>query len=200
MGSNNAGAIWRSRLFQAGMSLCALSMLGALGYGLYLMALMRGTTAGDCQKLPDTWLETEQLISIKKRLDVYRADKSEGASIEVTPNEVMGLLEGEVGYDLAFEAEGSEVFARINLPTDDGCYQIEFEGTLNVKDRVVEVIPSKLVVGTVNFTNWMGSKPYVIQAENVPDEKTAEILSNTQKLVVRDGMIYLTLIDPYKLW
>jgi hypothetical protein len=195
-------AVWRSRVAWV---LAAMAVAVAIGGALYVNSLWAKALSPSCAELPPSDLTIEQLISLKARkMDYLRAwSEDRGAAMEMSPDEINTLVRGEIAFGLHVVAEGEQVQARLTIPADPGCYNVEFRGKVAIEDRQARLWPERLVVGETDLTFVVGGRELALAPANLEgrlDPRLAGMLANTARLTVEDGRFRFRLFDNDAMW
>ena len=141
----------------------------------------------------------DETIAMGRHLKEYQRSwgkAPEEAYFELTARELTAILQSEIPYPILLDIQDDTVDAKLNLPAEDGCYPVTFRGGVVVENGRMNLVPAQLLVGTMNVSRLMSDRSFHISADNVPDEHSAELLSNVQKMTVEDGRFRFLLVDP----
>lgn len=186
-----------------GLVLAASAVLSVaiLGGGLWVTFLYQGAVELDCDPLDDhDSVSMADLISLKEHAATYQRDPAPDATLRLTGHQLTLVVGERRDLHMHFEAIGSKVRVLATIPMDDGCYNIEFQGQVAIREARVFVQVESLIVGTSDLTTLASVKPWQFEVEDVPDERIAGMVGNTRSLRVRDGLFEVQLRNRWDLW
>ena len=180
-----------------------LALFGLLGTGTLVIGtayFVSQATSLECEDLEQEDLSIDDIVSLKDRTQAYQREPSSEAWLELSGSEASFLLRDEAEYGLWLRPEGDRLGARVTAPLRGICYNIEYEGSLDVEEGTAVLVPERLVVGSLDITPLMGGREYRFEARDVPDPVLARHLQNTERLEVRDGLLRLRFMDRWSIW
>ncbi len=185
--------VWVVRLLLLLLGLVSVVVL--LGWRLSLKG-----TSEHCQEFETVALSTDQLISMKRRFEAYRARHAKGAHLELGADEVSLLFQHAFEIEAEFQFEQGKVRARAALPSEEGCYNLTYSGDFSVKDGVAYVRPAALTLGELDLGPYVKEREIAFGPERMPKEKLSYHLRNLQMLEIKGDRVQLRMWDPNVTW
>lgn len=189
--------VWARRLLLA----LAASAAGALVIGaLVATSLWTSAKSESCSEQPAAALEFEEIITLKRRTEAWQAERGSESRLKLSGAEVTFLLQELAHAQAAVHLDGDTMAATFAVPTDDGCYNIDFEGRVSVADATATIRPRRLIVGDADLSAWVQDRRFVLVPERARawlGAGAATHLQNTRRLLVDRGVIELDLYDRY---
>jgi hypothetical protein len=191
------------------VGLVSLAAIIGIAYGFWFGMRAVGPhtlSSSSCRPVKAEDLSVEELVSLKRRWRRYtRSDLADGY-FEISPREAAFLLTGEGLASVSLRAEGEQLTAEMAIPTDGGCYNVDFVGLMSVDAGIVAMEPSKLVIGGTDLADLgrlgevLGATKRVIRADELRDPVLSARLANVASMRVADGRVQLRFIDPDLVW
>jgi len=152
-----------------------------------------------CETVPSTHLTMDQLKAVKNKLADYRADPSGG--IRLDSKEASFILADNLKYPVKMSFDGKQLAARlwVRSDTEHRCYDVQFQGEVEVDAGRATVVPTELTVGTLNLSWFAGGQTFLIDPMVFGNGAAADMLQQTQRLRVEDSRIYVDLEDPKRI-
>jgi hypothetical protein len=152
-----------------------------------------------CQAVPATHLTMDQLKAVKKKLANYRANPKEG--IRLDSKEASFILADNLKYPVEMSFDGKQLAAHllVRSETERRCYDVHFQGQVEVDAGLAKVVPTELMVGTLNLSWFAGGQTFLIDHMVFGEGAAADMLQQTQRLRVEDGTIHVDLEDPKRI-
>lgn len=159
-----------------------------------------------CRVLPKVDLAVPEIVKLKDRWKAYTRDASPQAALDLSPEEVTFLLqaESEIGVDLS--ARSDQLSARLTVPVENGCYNVDFNGGLQVQNGLAVVSTERLEVGGQDLSGLMsiggaiGGTRQALTADDLEDPRLSRMLRNVETLTVEGGRIRVRFTDPDQVW
>lgn len=141
---------------------------------------------GECRTLQRADLSIEEIIAIKQRVEAHQLDRS--APLRLSGREASFLLADTLRYPVHIAVDGSEVGAELALPAGkaERCYHVDFHGSVVVEEAVAVVVPSRLVVGELDLSGWVGGRAVELGPDDLR-EHAGQLLARMRQLQVEDG-------------
>lgn len=147
-----------------------------------------------CQPMPMSDLSLDEMISVKRRIQAHERDPS--ATMALTGAEASFLLRDNLNYPVQIAVHEDTVSARLALPDETGrCYNVAFEGHVDVRDGVAHVVPASLVVGDLDLTPMLAGTSMAIDPRDVTSEHVRALLSHVRVLEIVDGHLVVRIDD-----
>ena len=189
-----ARAAWRWRWARVGIG-GATVLLGMFSLGASFVWYAAGPAT--CMELEQVELSLEQIGDIKRRVEGYE-QRPEG-TLSLSGDEASFILADNLNYPVHLQASGDEVTAQLALPENGSCFNIEFSGKLEVDQGVARVVPSKLLVGSLNLSGWASGRAFRVDRSLISGNDAGKLLDQTRSLKVVDGQLVVQIDDPTSL-
>ena len=161
----------------------------------------RASKAETCRAVVVPELDFDAIMELRARKSAYQRSNELTPWLIVSPEEMTFLLAQNQGVSIAMEAyNASELKMQIGYPVDDGCYNIDLIGAVNVKDGALSVSPRRLSVGGYDLSWLVGLTDIEMTPQDIPDKNVAAQLENTRALTVQDGHLHLRLKERTLRW
>ncbi|MBW1879318.1 MAG: hypothetical protein JRJ84_13225 [Deltaproteobacteria bacterium] len=190
-------AALRSRVLQAAAALLAVVLITL---ALYVSWLHRLAWSEECETWPDVDPTMADLLSLRGRLHAYQRTPAPEAELALTGEEVTFMFGERTNFRMQAQFVGDLTLARVAVPSEGGCYNVDFRGEVAGRNGLVMVTPEHLVVGGADITRWVGGRSLRLNADRVPDERAARMLANTRDLRVESGQLMVRLKNSWDVW
>lgn len=190
-------AALRNRVLQV---LAALVGVVIIALGLYVTWVYQLAWSEECDTWPDVDPTMADLLSLRERLHDYQHTPAPDAELALTGEEVTFMFGERPHFHMQAQFVGSVTLARLSVPSEDGCYNVDFRGEVVGSNGVMYLTPEHLVVGDANLTRWVQGRALRLHPDRVPDERAARMLSNTRALRVDDGHLMVRLKNRWDVW
>jgi hypothetical protein len=142
--------------------------------------------------VPRQDLPIDDVVALVARLDAYRRDPDPRAVIELSGAELAFLIGAELDGAMQVEVVGEALSVDAAVPRPEGgCWNVVYRGTLVIDGGVVDMKPSRLVVGELD----LGWRRWIVPSETVPDPRLRKILGNVEHLEIFGGKLRFSLRD-----
>jgi hypothetical protein len=107
------------------------------------------------------------------------------------------VLEDPDGVPLFVEVAAGTVRGALALPAfTGGCWPVQFEGKVSVRDARVEFVPNRIQVGEVDVSGWYAGRPMTLSPADMPSQRTHTLLEQTLRASVSGDHLEVHLADP----
>jgi hypothetical protein len=127
----------------------------------------------------------------------YQRDSSENALLALTAAELSYLVGDREELRILTRFVDDQVVARMAVPEGQDCYNITFAGEVRVDDGVAHVVPSHLVVGTLDLGWAVRGMTLTIEPDDVEDDQIRHLLTNTRTMRVAGGRMKVALEERH---
>jgi hypothetical protein len=191
------------------VALAAIALLVGLAAGVgfgWRAAMEQTLVSSSCVPLERVDLEVAEIVDLKQRWRSYSRDPGSEAHLEVSPREATFLLRGESALGVWLGAEGDHLLAKVTVPQEGGCYNVEYQGKLEISDGMALLDVEQLRVGHTDLTELaglggaIGGARQAVRPEDVEDPTLKAQLANIRHLEVREGKIRVRFVDPERVW
>jgi hypothetical protein len=141
-------------------------------------------TPVDCVAQGTTDMSMDELVSVTRRLRAHGKEPSE--DLTLTGKEATFLLNDNLRLPLRVDTRGEEVIVRVQVKEKAKCYDIEFQGEVEVDDGVAVVVPSRLVLGSLDVSAFTKGYRISIGSWLNRNSRASELLQKTDKLTVEN--------------
>jgi hypothetical protein len=202
----------RPSLFRRRSTWVALVLVGllgglALGVGVgWRAAMERSLVSRRCADLPEVDLSVDAIVALKERWRRYTHSDDPDAHLVLSPREASFLLRGESDVGVFLEGAGADLHAELTVPVEEGCYNVDFTGTLEIRRGLAVFDISRLEVGGQDLSGLtglggaLGSPRQALGPDDVEDPDIRAALANIEDLFIRDGAIHVRFVDPSAVW
>jgi hypothetical protein len=190
-------AALRSRVLQGVAGLLATVLIAL---ALYVSWLYRLAWSEECETWPEVDPTMADLLSLRERLHAYQRTPGPEAELALSGEEVTFMFGERANFRMQAQFVGDVAQARVAVPSEGGCYNVDFRGAVVGSNGVVMVTPEHLVVGGANLTRWVRGRALQLHPERVPDDRAAGMLANTYDLRVEGGQLMVRLEDRWDIW
>lgn len=177
-------------------------VLGLLAMALGLASIsaswaVQAAGPDPCMELRQAEFTLEELIATKDKVLDYERDPV--GELVLSGKEASFVLADNLKYPVWIETRGEELFVEFALPEQDRCYNIVFQGTVEVTDGAATVVPSTLWVGGLDLSPW--ARGQVLQAvpEDLTSPEAQKLLRQTRSLEVVGDELHVAVDDPRSL-
>ncbi|MGV3771479.1 MAG: hypothetical protein ACO1QB_01160 [Verrucomicrobiales bacterium] len=190
-------------------SLIAIAVVVGTYFGM--RKVMRTYTAEKPVQLPQSNFSHSEYQTLVTRLENFYTNRQEDATIELTADEINGLLAHtpdlkNIGQRFYFQIESNKVKAQVSFSLGDlGATQFKDRYINGVADINLKVTNGVVVAHATNFNingNPMpDSLSAALQTQNLAgdlnkDPKMQQTLAQVERLEVKDGKVILELKKP----
>jgi hypothetical protein len=182
----------------------------AMGVGIgWWMApdvgLQVSLASAKCEEFEKVDLSIDEIVNLKGRWKKYLYDDTGEAVLRLSGREASWLLSAESEVHVWMKAANDRIDAKIAAPTSEGCYNVHYQGKLNVVDGTAVLDADSLIVGGVEMSELMGSglmrAMRVVTPEDLRDnEALADKLEGVQLLRVRGDELHVRFSNPHEVW
>jgi len=206
-GPARLGRGWRGRLLVARLArswvlrvLAGLFVVALIGAGLYVDHLYRAAFPAECDTLPDLDPSMDELIDLRARLTAYQQDPSPDAVLSLTGRELSVLFGDKDDFHLRVAIQDDRAAIRMTVPAQGGCWNVQYDGRLRVRDGQLVVAPDRLVVGEAALTPFLSGRSWTVVRRRIPDATIARMIANTRTLDLHDGLAEVRLDNRWDVW
>jgi hypothetical protein len=182
------GVYWavRQRWFHFGAGgLVVLTLVMFVGaFSVWTVAV-----SDECAPLQHADLTLRQIGDLKHRVEAHEADES--GELVLSGEEASFLIADNLHYPIWMTLDGSNVVATLALQDNGRCYNVEFEGQINIEDGVANIVPDLLVVGGLDLTRVTGTQDFDLEPDDLKSPHAQRLLSQTRHLQIRDSHMHI---------
>lgn len=206
MASDRPGLLRRPALW---LSLLAVGVVLGVGIGVavgWRAAMERSLISARCRTLERVDLEVDQIVALKDRWKAYVRSRDDGGYLELSGREATFLLRGESPVGVWLDGEGDQLDAILTVPAGDGCYNVEFAGSIAVAGGLAIMDVEHLEVGGRDLSDLaglggaLGGSKQAVSPEDIEDPEVSAALANIETLEVVDSKLRIRFVDPSKVW
>lgn len=190
------GRMWRSPVARVVGALVASALIGS---ALYASWLYQRAWSEECAAWDKVDVSMEDLIRLRSEIRKYQQDPAPGAALVLTGDDVNVLLGEGRAFRMQAHFVGAEASLRLSLPQEEGCYNIDYLGSLEVRDGVVLLQPRHLWIGDADVGFLVGSS-IAIEAEQFPEDELSKLIGNMSSLTVEGGEVHVRFDNRWDLW
>ncbi len=150
-----------------------------------------------CMELRQAQFTLEELIAAKDKVLDYERDPV--GELVLSGKEASFVLADNLKFPVWIETRGEELFAEIALPAEDRCYNIAFQGVIDVVDGRARVVPSQLRVGGVDLSALVAGREVVAGPADVRSPEARQLLAHTRRMYVDADRVHVVVTDPRSL-
>lgn len=189
--------------------LILVGVLAGVGVGVAIgwrSAMGRSLLSRQCMELQRVDLEVSEIVSLKERWKAYRRSSDPEATVSVSPTEATFLVRGESDLGIWLAGRGSTLEAKVTVPAEGGCYNIEYVGGVQVREGLALLDPEKLHIAGQDLTalaglgGALGSARQAVGPDDLEDPHLKRSLANIERMDVVDGQIRIRFVDPDEVW
>lgn len=167
----------------------------ALGVGLGAAVLLGLARSGTCEVDHHAPLSMDELISVRKRFDVYREHPE--TSLKVNNHELAMLIEDDSDVPVYLDLDGERVVGSMALPAfGGGCWAVAFDGLLIVDDGLATFTPDVLTVGALNLSMVFGGRPILLHPDQMPSKRVGWFVEQMRHAEVHANQMEVDLMAP----
>ncbi len=181
----------RNRVVRIGLGF-GMAAVGVTSVGMaWAIEAAKPTT---CMALEKADLSLQEIVAVKRQVDAHDGEDTTTA-LRLSGREATFILAEHFEYPVWVSVHDDEVEARLALPDNGHCYNIEFQGQVHVDHGVASVVPSHLLIGRLDLSTLFGGKRIELGATTIKAESVAGLLTKTQQLTVEEDRIVVELDD-----
>ncbi|MFK7930008.1 MAG: hypothetical protein AB8H79_17575 [Myxococcota bacterium] len=186
--------------------------LGLLGAGALVggVAGWRAATsytliADRCDELAEMDLSVAEIVDLKRRWKNY-ARTIGPAHLVISPREASFLLSAESDLTVFLTAKDAVLLAQLTAPVETGCYNVEFQGGVQVNEGLAILDVESLSIGGRDLTEVaalsgvLGGTKRAVAPEDISEPRLSELLGNVEHLHVENGALHIRFVDPARVW
>lgn len=185
--------VWVKRLSLASLIL----LLAGMGGWMWFWAAALDATC----RLPQVrQFSVDEFLELRDRKKAYQQSTEPVSWMAMSPDEVTFLLAESKGLYVELAASKDRLQAHLGVPDEGGCYNVYFEGTVQVNNSVLRMEPDIVQLGGFDLSWLLGGQAFEYEAGDVADPQVAGILRNVRALKVESGELKLRLKDKSMKW
>jgi len=146
-----------------------------------------------CEELRRSDLSLHDMVMIKRQID--KAEKEPATPIQLNGEEATFLLADNLRLPVYIDAADDELHAHVVLEQEARCFDIRFQGRVEVDKGVASVMPSRLKLGSLDLSSVLGDRVWTLPDWLLGDPEVAAVLDNTDRRRVAGGTIEVQMED-----
>ncbi|MCB9689187.1 MAG: hypothetical protein H6738_03365 [Alphaproteobacteria bacterium] len=188
-GANTRSTRRRWWALGAVLSIAVASAIAGVGW-----AWSRATSP-TCDEIPREDLTLREMGTLRRLIEVYKRDPSQ--PLTLSARQASFLLREEFELTAWFTtSEAGGLSGQLTIPREDGCWNLSFDGTVEVDDGVATVVPQEIEVGDLSLGWLVGGHAWRLGPARMPQPKAEELLGHLASVRVDGGQILVKVDDP----
>lgn len=176
--------------------------LGSLAIALGLTSIgaawaVQAVGPEPCMELRQAEFNLDELIATKDKVLAYERDPV--GELVLSGKEASFVLADNLKFPVWIETRGQELFVEYALPQQERCYNIVFQGTVEVKEGAARIVPSQVQVGQLDLSLWLAGKEILARPDDVENDEARQLLSQMRHLRVENDEVHVAVTDPRSL-
>ncbi len=176
-----------------------LGVLALAVGGLSLSGAWAVEAAGPeaCMELQQAEFTLDELIATKDKVIAYEQEPV--GELVLSGKEASFVLADNLHYPVWVETRGSELYVQFALPEQDACYNIRFQGTVEVDAGRAHVVPTTVKVGGLDISPFVAGRSFDAGPNDLTGEEARQLLRQTKHLRVVDDVVHVAVTNPRSL-
>lgn len=146
-----------------------------------------------CAEVPREVLEIKQMGAIRTKVRTWKSEPDKPLVLE--GKEGSWVLREVFRMPAHIQITGEQVRAKLAVEDKAGCYNVDYTGTLAVRDGKVQAVPDRLIIGAVDLTPYVGGQAWELGPSWLTGD-ARKLLRAISSLDVIDGHAHVQLSDP----
>ena len=182
---------FRNRVVRIGAGI----FLGALGLAALSVAwAVDAAKPAACISLDKAELTLQEIISVKRQVDAHQEDAVDHM-LRFNGREATFILAEHFEYPVWVSVHDHKLEARLALPDNGYCYNIEFQGHVEIEEGIASVVPSHLLIGRLDLSTLLNGHQFILDAQTERADGMSHLLRHIHHLAVEEDHIVLQLDD-----
>ena len=186
-------SLWLKRLT---LGLLVLLIVGLGGWMWFWSATLDIT----CRTPEVRQFTVDEFLDLRDRKKAYQRSTAPVAWMSMRPDEATFLLAESKGLFVELAAAENRLSAHLGIPDEGGCYNVYFEGVVDVEDSILRIEPDVVYLGGFDLSWILGGRVYEYDSEDIVDPQISGILRNVRALKVEAGELRLRLKNKAMKW
>ena len=164
-----------------------VSFLGVSLVSFFGAAAIHQARSPTCDEVERVDLTLQQMGQIKRKVDMHRL----GNPLAITAEEASFILNDHLRVPIHLKTQHNELLAHLAVPDDGRCWNVVFQGTVDVHKGVAEIKPRVLQIGSVDLSAFAHGRTLQLDHRDLGEHPARKLLASTQRLTHKDGTLVM---------
>ena len=164
-----------------------VSFLGVSLVSFFGAAALHQARSPTCDEVERVDLTLEEMGKIKRKVDMHRL----GSPLAISAEEASFILNDHLRVPVHLQTKHNELLAHLAVPDNGRCWNVVFQGTIDVHEGVAEIKPRILQVGGFDLSAFAHGRTLQLDHRDLGEHPARKLLASTQRLTHKDGTLVM---------